>query len=222
MRHTRPCFLCLAFLLLLAAGTARAEEIIYFTNGTAMPIRAYEVRDSMIHVDLGGDSFMAFPLTMVEKVEAAGKEVVLDPSFSGNMRSSTAAPGAGGNFPVRGSVPSRYSDSKNKLPLQVAEEDPEVDYDGKMGVAVYRPFQGSNQMGKRGLGASGNQRAMGLSDRAGSRRVGGRHVIGSTQPPNASNGRPPLMSLEAKTKSDTPPPPPPTDQEDGADSGSGG
>jgi hypothetical protein len=211
----------LALFLVLAAGTARAEEIVYFSNGSTMPIRSHEVRGEMIHVDLGGDAFMAFPLSMVEKVVAAGKEVVLDPSFSGgNMISS--GPGQGGNHPVRGSVPTAYSKSKNKLPMQVAAEDPEVEYDGNMGVAVYRPFQGSNQMGKRGLGASGNQRAMGLSDRAGSRRVGGRHVIGSTQPPNASNGRPPLMSLEAKTKSDTPPPPPPTDQEDGADSGSGG
>jgi hypothetical protein len=222
MRHTRPCFLCLAFLLLLAAGTARAEEIIYFTNGTAMPIRAYEVRDSMIHVDLGGDSFMAFPLTMVEKVEAAGKEVVLDPSFSGNMRSSTAAPGAGGNFPVRGSVPSRYSDSKNKLPLQVAEEDPEVDYDGKMGVAVYRPFQGSRQAGKRMVGAAGNQRVTGRSDRLGAQRVGSRHVIGATDPPNANNGRPPLVGLEPKSTTKPPTQPPADDQQqDSGDSGSG-
>lgn len=223
MRHTRRLLLGLAIFLVLSAGTARAEEIVYFSNGSAMPIRSHEVRGDMIHVDLGGDAFMAFPLSMVDKVVAAGKEVVLDPSFSGgNMVASE--PGQGGNFPVRGSVPTAYSKSKNKLPMQVAEEDPEVDYDGKMGVAVYRPYQGSNQMGKRGLGAAGNQRAMGLSERTGSRRVGGRHVIGAAQPPNATKGgRPPLVSLEPKAGSMSPPAPPspPPDQQDSTDSGSG-
>jgi len=219
MRHTRMILPCLVVLLVLAAGTARAEEIVYFTNGSAMPVRSHEVRGTMIHVDLGSNSFMAFPLSMVEKVEVAGKEVVLDPSFGGSNRvMSTGGPGAGGNFPVRGSVPSRYSDSKNKLPMEVAEEDPEVDYDGKMGVAVYRPFQGSRQAGKREIGAVGNKRAMGSSERLGTRRVGGRHVIGGTEPPNLAKGRPPLVSLEPKSRTNASPPPPPPDPADSTDS----
>ena len=217
MRHTRMILPCLAVLLILAAGAVQAEEIVYFTNGNAMPIRSHEVRGSMIHVDLGSDAFMAFPLSMVEKVEVAGKEVVLDPSFSSNKVFSTAGPGGGGNFPVRGTEPSRYSDSKNKLPMEIAEEDPSVDYDGKMGVAVYRPYHNSNQAGKRALASAGHRRAGGSSERLGTRRVGNRHVIGGADPPGASRGKPPIVSLEPKSKASTPTPPP--DSQDSADSG---
>jgi hypothetical protein len=216
MRYTRPLWLCLAVLLILAAGTTRAEEIVYFTNGSAMPVRAHEVQGTMIHVDLGGDAFMAFPLSMVDRVEIAGKEIVLDPSFSGgNMRSSTNS--NSGSFPVRGRVPTRHSDSPNKLPLQVAEEDPQVNYDGKMGVAVYQPNWNSNQKGKRLSGATASRRAMGHKDMLGARRVGGRHVIGSLTPPNAGASELRLRGAEPKNL----PKPPPSTAQDGADSGSG-
>lgn len=216
MRHTRRILACLAVVVLLAAGASRAEEIITFKNGTAMPIRSHELKGSMIHVDLGADNFMAFPLSMVDKVEVAGKEIVLDPSFSNP--SNVISPGA--NHPVRGSIPSRFSDSKNKQPLETAAADPAVEYDGKMGVAVYRPDYNSAAPNKRELGITGNGRARGgSSGMLGTRRVGGRNVIGDGPARRGSN-RPPLVGLEPKVVT-APDPPPAEESQSSADSASG-
>lgn len=209
MRHTRKILLCLAVLLLLAAGAARAEEILHFTNGNAMPIRSHEVRGSMIHVDLGGDNLMAFPLSMVEKIEAAGKEIVLEAGLAGGSNVMSV----GANRPVRGSVPSRYSDSKNKLPLQVAAEDPAVDVDEKMGIAVYRPYRNASAPNKRVIGATANRRIRGSSGMLGTTRMGSRHVI--TEDPSPG-GKPELRGLDAKPSATTPPPPPEGDSSDSA------
>lgn len=61
-------------------GPALAEEIVHFTNGTTMPVKSHTVVREMIHVDLGVNSYMAFPLYMVEKVTRAGEEVELNRS----------------------------------------------------------------------------------------------------------------------------------------------
>jgi hypothetical protein len=187
-------FSCSVLALLLLGGAASAEEIVYFTNGTTMPIRSHEIKGEMIHVDLGGESFMAFPMRMVEKVEKAGSKVMLDPSYSGGNRIS------GGSRPVRGTVPSRYSDSENKLPIERAADDPQVQMDGKSGVAVYRPYGDSRQAGKKALGAAGNQRVMGgAGGYTGTRRKGSRHVIGGADGPKARGGaKPPVTGLERR------------------------
>jgi hypothetical protein len=195
MQQTRLVFACLAFALVLCAGTATAEEVIYFANGTSMPIRSHKIVGEMIHVDLGGDSAIAFPLSQVDKIEAAGKDVLLQPSSSiGNRIVSGVRPGSGGSHPVGGQVPSRHSKSDNILPVQRAADDPKVDVDAS-GVAVYRPFGDSNQAGKRRVGAAGHQRVtMGsptISEgRPGSRRLGNRHVIGAVSPANTRAGVP--------------------------------
>ena len=100
----RPkCFILPVLLLLTLSGTALAEEIIYFTNGTSMPIRRHEIKGDMIHVDLGSEAFMAFPVRMIEKIEAAGKSVTLRASSGGNTVMSARVPTPEGNYPVRGS-----------------------------------------------------------------------------------------------------------------------
>ena len=52
------------------SGPAMAEEIIYFTNGTTMPVNGHEVDGEMIVVTLEGDATMAFPKEQVERVVA--------------------------------------------------------------------------------------------------------------------------------------------------------
>jgi hypothetical protein len=74
----------------LLASPALAEEIIYFTNGTTMPIKSHTVVREMIHVDLGVNSYMAFPLYMVEKVTRAGEEVELNRSTVARNRMATS------------------------------------------------------------------------------------------------------------------------------------
>jgi hypothetical protein len=211
MRHTRIFLLGLLVALVLAAGPARAEEIIYFTNGSTMPIRTHEVKGNMIHVDLGGDSFMAFPLAMVEKIEVAGKGVMLDPSFSGgNMRTSTGLPGAG-SYPVRGQRPPSHSDSRITRGNLNSEENPNLERDNDMGVVVERPFRGSESKAARSLGQVVHPR-----------QLTNRKVVGQKVPRGMRGNRPPLVSLAPKTtsKSADPPPTPPAEQES-SDSGSG-
>ena len=211
MRHTRIFLLGLLIALVLAAGPARAEEIIYFTNGSTMPIRTHEVKGNMIHVDLGGDSFMAFPLAMVEKIEAAGKGVMLDPSFSGgNMRTSTGLPGSG-SYPVRGQRPPSHSGSRVTRGNLNSEENPNLERDNDMGVVVERPFRGSESKAARSLGQVVHPR-----------QLTNRKVVGQKVPRGMRGDRPPLVSLAPKTTSKpaNPPPPPPAEQES-SDSGSG-
>ena len=67
----------------LVCGSASAEEVIYFTNGTVMPIRSHKIEGDTIKVDLGDNGFMAFPSSVVEKIEEAA-DVVLMPSTGSN------------------------------------------------------------------------------------------------------------------------------------------
>jgi hypothetical protein len=182
-----PCLL-----ILLAVAPALAEEVIYFTNGTSMPVRSHEVRGEMIHVDLGGDAFMAFPMYMVEKIEDAGKEVSLTPSFSsGSNVMAPRKPTPEGSYPVKGNVPSQYSKSQNKAPRLINKSEM-VDEDGKMGTAVQRPLKGHRGANRRGLGVVGRssraQQSTGEGDGGyyGTSKQGTRHVIGGEgKSPNA-------------------------------------
>lgn len=76
---------------------AAAEEIIYFTNGTSMPIRSHRIEGDMVHVDLGGNGFMAFPMFMVDRVDGTD-QVKLKPSSSrpGSNRMVASARTGGG------------------------------------------------------------------------------------------------------------------------------
>jgi hypothetical protein len=59
----------------LAAVTAWAGEVVHFRNGTFLEIRSHEVKDGMVRVTLGTDAVMAFPVSLVERIENNGKEV---------------------------------------------------------------------------------------------------------------------------------------------------
>lgn len=63
----------------LAAGAALADEIIHFENGTHLPIRSHTVKDGMVYVVMGSNAKMAFPTSMVDRIESGGR-LVFDPS----------------------------------------------------------------------------------------------------------------------------------------------
>jgi hypothetical protein len=65
----------------LAAGAALADEIIHFENGTHLPIRSHTVKDGMVHVVMGTNAKMAFPTSMVDRIERGGR-LVYDPSMA--------------------------------------------------------------------------------------------------------------------------------------------
>jgi hypothetical protein len=189
-------FILPALLLLCLTGPALAEEIIYFTNGTSMPIRSHEVKDEMIHVDLGSEAFMAFPLRMVEKIEAAGKEIALRPSFAGGTNVITAkGPDPSGNYPVRGSYSGHRGKNADALP-RIISPDEINEMDGNLGLQVHYPRKGHQAANRRGIGVTGGSNAVGVSGGGddggilGSRKVGTRNVIGSDSRRRDPSGKP--------------------------------
>jgi len=88
------------FLVFAALGLlpidAFADEIIHFTNGSEMTVRSHSVENDkkMVKLDLGGNSFIAFPLSMVDKIVSAGQDVFLNPVF--HPSNQAIAGGSGG------------------------------------------------------------------------------------------------------------------------------
>lgn len=68
-------------LVVLSSGAALADEIVHFTNGTSMPIRSHKIEKDMIHVTLGADAAIAFPMSMVERIEDSGRNVFANPAY---------------------------------------------------------------------------------------------------------------------------------------------
>jgi len=66
-------------LFVLTTGVALADEVIHFENGTFLPIRSHTVKDNMVHVVLGSNASMAFPTSMVDRIERGG-QLIYDPS----------------------------------------------------------------------------------------------------------------------------------------------
>lgn len=207
----------------LCAAPALAEQIIHFTNGTSMPIRSHEIEGKMIHVDLGGDAFIAFPVSMVDKVVDAGKEVVLEPSNPGANKIMKVSGGPEGSFPLRGQAPSGgkpIPDGVDRKYVSPVETDP------KTGLATVRPFAGGGHAAKQNLRVSGNQgllRQGGTGDDGyrGTTRIGSRHVIGPVGPPGRK-GRVPVMTMQPQPGPGpvAPPAEQPTEGSDSGDSGS--
>jgi hypothetical protein len=212
----RPkCFILPVLLLLTLSGTALAEEIIYFSNGTSMPIRRHEIKGEMIHVDLGSNSFMAFPVRMIERIEEAGKSVALRASSGGNTVLSATVPTPGGNYPVRGSYSGQAP--RNEPEVQFLSND---DFEAMQSASTRR----NPQMHYHGTGRTAPNKArggqvVGATPRkhsaaginypgvdSGIRKQGTRSVIGDPSSVKVFNGKPekppPIgkMPISAKSK----------------------
>ena len=179
MRRIR--WIPVALALLAFALPVCAEEILYLKSGSAMPVVSHTVDGDMIHVDLGDNAFMAFPLTMVDRVERAGENVMLRRSNSGGTNVMTPKPDPTGSFPVRGSAQSRKSDKRRFEEESRADGSVEMD---SSGVQVYRPYGNSSHPGKRKVGLAWDERVLQNSGAGyrGATPVGNRHVIGSMVP----------------------------------------
>jgi hypothetical protein len=62
-------------------SAVRADEIVHFTNGAEMTVRSHAVEKDMVKLDLGSSSFIAFPMSMVDKIVSAGQDVFLNPAL---------------------------------------------------------------------------------------------------------------------------------------------
>ena len=182
------------------------EEILYFKSGSAMPVVSHKVDGEMIHVDLGDNAFMAFPLTMIDRVERAGKNVMLRRSNAGGTNVMQARPDPTGSFPVSGQAQSRNSD-RSRFNGDPEDADPSVEMD-ESGVQVYRPWGNSSHPGKARVGLAWNQRILENSGAGyrGATPIGNRHTIGSTVPRRRTEDPPPpkITGIEFRPSSRAP------------------
>jgi hypothetical protein len=104
-------FLVLAAFGLLPKG-ALADEIVHFTNGAEMTVRTHTVEQDKhtVRLDLGGNSFIAFPMAMVDKIVSAGQDVYLNPVFHpSNQAIGGGSGGAVTENAYRGAAPGNTS-----------------------------------------------------------------------------------------------------------------
>jgi len=80
-------------------SVAFADEIVHFTNGAEMTVRSHAVENAMVKLDLGGSSFIAFPMSMVDKIVSSGRDVFVNPSIH-PANQAVAGSGAAGNTPA--------------------------------------------------------------------------------------------------------------------------
>jgi hypothetical protein len=134
-KYLLPSLLVLA----VASVPALAEEIVYFTNGSSMPVQSHSIEDGTIRLDLGNQAYVAFPVAQIDRIETA----------EGEVRDSGSSPA---NQMVRGvstgSVPARHrrqwqgSNAGNQTSRGQGVET-------HNGIAVYRPFANSPAPNKR-------------------------------------------------------------------------
>jgi hypothetical protein len=133
-----------------------AEQILYLSNGTKMPIRDHVVRDEMIHVDLGDGASIAFPLSQVEKVVAGGRDITFfregDPQANRQV-----GPRPDGPYPVGGRSSKSTMEKWAAATGSGDDEHPKVERDPATGMSVYRPFKDSPSRSRQQLALTGNQ-----------------------------------------------------------------
>ncbi len=188
----------LAVLVTLASAPAFSEEIVYLTSGSAMAVRGHEVKGDMIHLDLGGDSFIAFPMTLVDRIEGA-QGIQLKPSHS-NVIHSPAQGAAAADYTARGLEVNRVSRER-----QPVESSPHIQVDPRMGIAGYVEDPGD----PRSAVSTGRREVLGLpsSDAyRGTSRLGNKFVIQGGPKP-ATRAQTVGISPRFKGTSTYPPPP---------------
>jgi hypothetical protein len=196
---------------LLLVPPAFAEEIVYFTNGTTLPIRSHRVLGDMVYVDLGDNGFMAFPAFLIENVEGTDG-VKLKPSTArpggkrmvASSRSSAGGAGSqgrgGANNPGR--IMSRNPGQTAGAQIPPEKRDPRV----MVGGAAYGQGGMSNSQGNgvlRGAQYQGNRFVMDPGTGVVSRRG---KMVGVEFSPNAVRPTAPQPGPTPKPQTPTPQP----------------
>jgi hypothetical protein len=191
------------------AGIAAADEIVYFTNGTAMAIRSHKLENDMIRVDLGNNSAMAFPVSMVEKVESAGRNVFQNPTFgpANQAVGPVGTSGGGTHYPAeaQGAVTGYATTPSRNRQSASARRRERMDPEEQLAMAA----QGNPAPAETSAGPTAAARRMrvigrtnGVPGEDGTFQRGGLTVIGSpgipTDPAGATT-RKPIVSFGPKT-----------------------
>jgi len=215
--------IAISLAVFLFALPSVAEEIVYFKSGQSMPIRSHENLDGMVHLDLGDNGMLAFPEATIDRIEIAGKEVALQPSYG--TASNRRVPSPQGSFPVTNTQRANV-----EIPMDRSEESP-IETDPNTGLAQYRPQGKSTAKNRRRVAVYGNTAVLGAHPTrqgngatfTGTTQVGRRHVIGGITPPRGGAAQnpniPEMVSVIQKPRGagDEVKPTRPTPSQDGSD-----
>jgi hypothetical protein len=181
--------------LIFAAGPLLAQEVVYFTNGTTMPVMSHDVEDGMVHVALSPGSSMAFPMDQVDRIVKGGEEVfnssLMDASTIKNRMHAGARVTPVMDTRVSGRPMSHQINgewSGNKL-----VGNPNVERT-QGGMAVYKPYAGTGQ-------ANESRSLTGRLDMLATRQPAGGASASNPNVPSA--GRPFGMTTLAKMPGET-------------------
>ena len=164
--------------LAVASVPALADEIVYFTNGTSMPVQSYSIEDGTIRLDLGDQAYVAFPVEQIDRIETVDGQVRKADSSSANRMVGGVSTGA---------VPSRHrrQPGSNSATRRSTAGAP---VETHKGVAISRPYWDSPSRAKRQLATvvSGNAAAQSGSGTAengpvGASRLGSRYTVETAQ-----------------------------------------
>ena len=126
--------------LAVASVPALADEIVYFTNGTSMPVESYSIEDGTIRLDLGDQAYVAFPVAQIDRIETTEGEV-RNPDLQPANRMVGGGP--------TGSVPARYRRQSQGRNSGNRRSTGEAEVETRNGIAVYRPYANSPAANKR-------------------------------------------------------------------------
>lgn len=162
------------------AAPALADEVVHLKNGTYMSISSHAVDGEMLHVTLGSDAQMAFPLSMVDRIERGGKLVPLtaDASTGGtvaNRRVEGSTTGAGsaasapqaaaptGGVTGAATLPRSHrsqpasSSGRSQGPVGLVRFGDTTKPQPAPGNGVYRPRADSSSVARQRISAVGNR-----------------------------------------------------------------
>lgn len=128
----KRCAVLIVLALVASALPARADEVIYFTNGATMAIRSHQVDGDMIRVNLGAGAVMAFPISMVERVQLGSRDVFTGPAYRPSNQALAGPEGAAAppvevsrdnTITAEGSLPARYRMNRTEASARAGEDD---------------------------------------------------------------------------------------------------
>ncbi len=182
--------------LALASVPALADEIVYFTNGTSMPVKSYLIEDGTIRLDLGDQAYVAFSVDQIDRIETT----------EGEVRNANSSPAnrmvAGGST---GTVPSRHRRQAQggSAANQHGRQEPGIETHN--GIAIHRPYGNSPIPNRRNVATVVHEGSAAITSRAtqngviGTSRVGSRFTIPTEQ--SEKNLKPRHVSLKSGTPS---------------------
>jgi hypothetical protein len=190
-----------------AALPAVAGEIVHFKDGTTMGVESHLSRDGVVRVNLGAQSFMAFPMDRIARIVTTEGRVLLDEN-NASANQMLARPRAVAST-INGGKSARQRRGSWEGELSNTETDTSRGVD-KNGLAVFLPYGSGAASNKRGVGAVGRRELLNAapvsskkSGIIGTRQLGSRHILPAGKA-NTPATRPMPMGLTARQTPNAP------------------